>query len=386
MLLPLLFASPWLAILAFLVLRVRLPRPLPVHAPASTPLVSIVVPARDEAVNIGSCVGSLVCSRYPDFEVVVVDDRSADGTGELARAVGTGNARRVEVVEGADVPPGWMGKPWACWQGARVARGTVLLFTDADTVHGPDLLERAVAALQEEKADVVTVAGRQLMGSFWERLVQPQVFLSMTFRFHDLERAALRGRWRDVVANGQFMLFRREAYDALGGHEAVKGEVVEDLALAQLTVRGGLRLCVRMAEGSFATRMYRSLAELVDGWSKNIVTGGLQSMPPAVRPFVVPVSVLSGFTLWLLPPLALAASFMGVGGESLWVWSASAVGLSLVIWMGFTARMGAPFWYGLLYPLGAAVWLAIFLRSWSRGRHVEWKGRSYVLKDLSEVP
>lgn len=386
MLLPLLLTLPWLGLLAFMGLLVRLPRPLPTGAPTHTPSVTVVVPARNEAVNIQTCLGSLVASTYPDFEVVVVDDRSEDGTGDLARAVGTGNARKVTVVSGEAVPEGWLGKPWACAQGARVATGELLLFTDADTVHGPDLLARAVAGMEEDDADVMTVAGRQIMGSFWERLVQPQVFTTMAFRYFNAERSVARGRWRDAIANGQYLLFRRKAYDALGGHGAVKDEVVEDLAMAQHTVRSGRKLRLRMAEDAFATRMYRSLGELVAGWSKNILMGGLQSIHPKLRWLVAPTSVVTASILWFLPPVALVASLMDVGGSGLQAWAAGAVSLSIVFWMAVTARMGAAFWYGVLYPLGAAVGMYIFLRSWVRGRNVEWKGRAYVLRDLSERP
>lgn len=383
---PLLLALPWLGVLLFLVVRVRLPREVPTRPPSRTPFVSVVIPARNEAVNIGRVLASVVTSRYPDFEVVVVDDRSDDGTGDLARAVGQGNARRVVVVDGAELPGGWLGKPWACAQGAREARGELFLFTDADTVHAPDLLGRAVAAMEDDDADLLTLAGRQLMESFWERLVQPQIFFTMVLRFFDLERSMRKRRWRECIANGQFMLFRREAYEALGGHAAVKDEVVEDLVMAQVVVRAGRRLSVRMAETAFATRMYRSLPDLVAGWSKNIVQGGLATMPPRLRPFVAPFSALSGFVMWLLPPLALAAALAGAGGPGLALWSAATVAISVLHWALFTGRMGASPAYGLLYPLGAAVGMYIFLRSWARGRNVEWKGRAYVLKDVAGAP
>jgi chlorobactene glucosyltransferase len=376
---------PWLGLLGFLLLRVRLPRSLPPVRPARAPLVSVVVPARNEAVNIEACVESLTRSTYPMFDVLVVDDRSDDGTGDLVRAMDRGRARRLEVIGGEALPSGWLGKPWACWQGARAAEGELILFTDADTVHGVDLLERAVAGLEDSGADLLTLSGRQLMGSFWERLVQPQIFFNMLLRFHDVERAAARGRWRSVIANGQFMLFRHEAYRELGGHEAVKGEVVEDLAFAQLVVRRGLSLAVRMAESSFSTRMYRSLGELVSGWSKNILLGGLQTMPPLLRPMVAPASAVAGVGLWLLPPVALAWSLLALGGDALLVWSATTVALSAAIWAMFTARMGAPAVYGLLYPLGASVGMVIFLRAWIRGRRVEWKGRAYVVRPPAEV-
>lgn len=386
MLLALAGSLPWVALLAFFVLCVRMPRALPAARARRPPRVSVVVPARNEAVNIRTCLGTLTASTYPDFEIVVVDDRSEDGTGELARGVAPGNARALRVLEGLSMPEGWMGKPWACAQGAEAADGELLLFTDADTVHGPELLTRAVAALEQDEADLLTLVGRQIMGTFWERLVQPQIFFVLVVRYFDLERAVRSGRWRSAIANGQFMLFRREAYGALGGHESVKGEVAEDLMLAQRVVREGYRLSMRTAEDAFATRMYRSLGELVAGWSKNMVTGGLATMPPRLRPLVAPAAALTAAGLWLAPPAALAAALTGAGGPGLLAWSAAAVGWSVLLWCLFTVRMGAPWAYGLLYPLGAVAGMGIFLRSWARGRRVEWKGRSYVVRDLSEVP
>lgn len=377
----LLLVLPWLALLAFLVLCVRPPRELGRQRPVDAPLVSVIVPARNEALNIATCLGSLTASAYPAFEVVVVDDGSEDGTGDIARSMARGSARRLTVVEGSSLPDGWLGKPWACAQGAGVAEGALLLFTDADTIHEPDLLERAVAVLEEDGTDVVTVAGRQLMETFWERLVQPQIFLTMVLRFFDLEGALRRGRWRDAIANGQFLMFRRASYEAIGGHEAVRGEVVEDLALAQLVVRRGLGLSVRMAEGALATRMYRSLPHMLEGWSKNLLIGARKTLPPALQPWIAPASALSGLVLWIAPPLVFLGSLAGFGSSGALTWSAGAVTVSVLFWGAFTRRMGGPAWYGVLYPLGAMVGLFILFRSWIRGSHVEWKGRTYVLHD-----
>jgi chlorobactene glucosyltransferase len=383
---PFLLALPWLALLLFVLVVVREPEELPVDAVPGTeaPMVSVIVPARNEAANIERCVGSLTESAYPAFEVIVVDDRSTDRTGDLARALAAGRARRLVVVDGEDLPGGWLGKPWACWQGARAADGELLLFTDADTVHGSRLLGRAVAGLAEERADLMTLVGRQLMGSFWERLVQPQVFLTMACRFPRFEAIAHNHRWRDAIANGQFLLFRREAYVAIGGHEAVSDEVVEDLVLAQHVKRAGRVLRIRSAETDLATRMYRSLPQLVEGWSKNILTGGLQTFPHWARPFVAPAAFLSGIALWLVPPSALALSLAGVLGAGWLAWSLTVCVISVVIFGHFTRRMGESAVYGLLYPLGSVVGTYIFLRSWTRGRHVVWKGRSYELPPMSE--
>jgi chlorobactene glucosyltransferase len=246
MTLAVLLALPWVAMLLFVRFVVRLPGPLPVGGgdppPGGWPTVSVVVPARNEEHNIGRCLESLAASSYPAFEIVVVDDRSDDRTHEVARAVPPGGASRIHVVAGTALPEGWLGKPWACLQGAREAGGDVLLFTDADTVHEPDLLERAIRGLREEEADLLTLVGSQIMDTFWERLVQPHVFLGMLFRFPDFERVAANDRWRDAIANGQFIMMPRASYDRLGGHEAVRDEVVEDLALAQHVKRAGMQL------------------------------------------------------------------------------------------------------------------------------------------------
>jgi len=386
--LPLLLALPWVGAVVFLAFVAKPPRDLP-ERPARAgrrPLVSIIVPARDEAVNIETCVRSLTATEYEAFEVIVVDDRSSDGTAEIVRGLDRGNARRIIVVAGRELPEGWLGKPWACKQGADVAEGELLLFTDADTRHGQDLLARAVAGLDEELADLFTVIGRQLLESFWERVVQPQIFLMMLVRFPRIERTVQRGHWREAIANGQYMLFRRSAYDAVGGHESVKDEVAEDLALAQRVRRAGLPLRVRGAESELATRMYRSLGHLVEGWSKNLFMGGLQTMPPAVRGVVVPATLAAGVVLWIVPPVVLASALVGAGGTGLLVWSGAATALSLAIWTSFVRRMGIPAAYGLLYPLGAAVGAFILARSWVRGRNVEWKGRRYVLPPASSRP
>lgn len=392
MLIPLLFLLPWVGFAVLIAMRLReLPDPLPGDATlgGDAPLISVVVPARNEAANIIPCVESLVRSRYPAFEVVVVDDRSEDGTAELVRGVGVGNARRVEVVEGKPLPEGWLGKPWACWQGARVAEGDVLLFTDADTVHAPDLLARVVADLDRTGADAETVAGRQIVVSFWERVVMPQVFGLLLLRFAHRMREPLRPeQWRDAIANGQYLMFRRVTYEAVGGHEAVRGEVVEDLRMAQILVRGSHRLVVREAEDALATRMYRSLGEILEGWTKNIETGIRQTVPRGLRAVAGPVGALFLLLYWVVPPLVLVAGMVAVSlgtvggagveaGASLLLWAGLATGVGAVIWGGGAWWMGiSPLW-GLFYPLGAAMTAFIVLRSWARGSRVVWKGRTY---------
>ena len=397
---PLLLALPWLGLVLFEAFVARFPSELPdaedsgVDAtPTGTwPFVSVVVPARNESANIATCLRSITASHYPDFEVVVVDDRSDDDTAEIARAIPRGSARRMVVVDGRPLPSDWLGKPWACHQGSREAKGGLLLFTDADTVHGPDLLTRAVLGRREEGADLLTVVGLQIMETFWERVVQPHVFFTMLFRFPDFERVSRNENWRDAIANGQFLLFTREAYEAIDGHASVRDEVVEDLALAQVVKRAGLQLRIRSAEESFATRMYRSLGDLVEGWSKNMLMGGLQSVPAWMRTILPPVAFIGGVVLWLLAPTVLLAGLLGAlfpalsPGEPLLVWAGLAYLFSVLLWIRVYHQMRAGWWYAPLYPLAAGVFSWIYLRSWARGRDVEWKGRRYEVPSVSERP
>src|SRR5919109_1994865 len=175
---PLLAAAPWLAAMVFVLWRVRQSRSLDEYSAIAlpdAPPLTVIVPARDEAANIGRCVASLVQSSYRALEIIVVDDHSADDTSRIAVDAGAGDSR-VRVVRAPDLPVGWLGKQWACAYGVSLARGRILCFTDADTVHGPDLHARSVRALLDRHADLLSVAGTQELGTFWERLVQPQLF------------------------------------------------------------------------------------------------------------------------------------------------------------------------------------------------------------------
>src|SRR5207245_683098 len=168
------------------------------------PLVSVIIPARNEAENIARCVRSVLTAAYAPFEVIVVDDRSTDGTGDIVdRLTGAPEAAgRLRLLRGAELPPGWFGKPWAVVQGYRAARGELLLFTDADTAHTPELLPRTVALLEREQVDLVSLLARQEMVSFWERLVQPHVFLALASRVGDLRRVCRTRVVWDAIAAG----------------------------------------------------------------------------------------------------------------------------------------------------------------------------------------
>lgn len=373
--LELLPALPWL--LPFLTLP-RLARRTPtlVSAPsASGQLVSIIVPARNEAAVIGTVVRSILATTYRPFELLVVDDRSTDDTAAVVAAL---SDPRVGLIRGQELPEGWYGKPWACFQGYQAAQGDLLLFTDADTRHDPELLAKAVGALLDRKAALVTISPHQRCVTFWERLVMPQIWFLLALRYHPAAVNRAR-RPRDVIANGQFILTTREAYEAVGTHAAVRHEVAEDLALAQAYLRQGRRLHFAFAERLMETRMYHGLAHLIEGWSKNIYLGGRRSFPdePLLRA-MVPAILIVTMLFWLLPPLVLAATLLSPALTHLVPGALAATVLSAGFWMLICYGMKIPIAYGLGYPLGTLMALYIILRScWRGGRIVEWRGRLY---------
>ena len=376
-----LLALPWAGIIAFLLLIVKPVRQLTNITSLDlerAPSVGVIIPARNESENIEECLASLTKSRYPNFEIIVVDDRSEDGTAELARTVPPGNAKRLVVIDGEALPEGWLGKPWACQQGARATSAELLVFADADTTHGDRLLSRSITELQNEDADLLNVLGFQVMESFWERLVQPQIFLAVVFRHPDLERSARSSQWQDGVANGQFMLMPRTSYEAIGGHESVRDRVLEDLALAQTVKRHGRTFVIRMAMDDLTTRMYHSLGGLIAGWSRLIQMGSTQG-----QSLVSSFGVVTGatFCFWIVPPLMLLSALLGFGGETLLIWSALVCSLSVGIHAAFLHFLGAPAYYAVFYPLGSFVVLYIMIRSKVRASDVEWKGRRYTVSN-----
>ena len=369
--------APW-ALLVLLAAGsfIRWPRLRSREVARSGPLVSVIVPARNEAMNIGTCLATLAHSTYENREVIVVDDRSTDGTGDIVRALEERSQASIQLVDGEELPPGWYGKPWACWQGSRVAKGEILLFTDADTRHHPELVGRAVSAIQAEKADLLTVLPEQTLGTFWERAVMPHMLFMLGVRY----RAPWLNRTRDplhVVANGQFIMMPRASYDAIGGHETVRHEVVEDLRLAQRVVEEGRKLYATHAEEYMQTRMYRSLGGIVEGWTKNVAIGSGYAVHRPLRVAAPWLIALFLPVAWVLPAVLLIGELFVAVPDRLVVWALGATILSLTFWMFINVRMKVPPLYSLLYPVGGLTAAFIVLRSAMRGRKVLWKGRQY---------
>jgi len=243
-----------------------------------------------------------------------------------------------------------------------------------------DLVEEATGERHLRRgADLLSLAGRQELGSFWERVIMPQVLYMLTTRFGGAGAVNRARRSRDKIANGQYLCFTRVAYDSLGGHESVRGKAAEDLALAQLVHARGLRGELSMGPNQLSTRMYTSLAEVVNGWTKNIVTAGADTLPPGVASrLLVPLLLLVVPVMHLAPVATLIASAFVPLSAPVVMWARVCTMLLAAWWAFIYVRVFrlSPL-YALALPLGALMVLYIIARATVRGRAVEWKGRRY---------
>lgn len=280
------------------------------------PKVSLLVPARNEAHNLPVLAAHLERLDYPHLEIILLDDASEDATGaELAALVQRPGLRaRARSLRGAPLPPGWLGKNWACHQLAQSSSGEILIFCDADARPGPQAVARTVALLHRYRTGCATLMPRQVLGSWAERAVIPVLLHVSLFCFLPLALVP-RLRWKRLgVANGQWLAFRRPAYAAVGGHAAVRDKVVEDIALAQRAQTSGQGLVVGLAARTLEVRMYRNFREVWDGFGKNVfvLTGGTLWQAPFFGAFFALVHILPWLlvlrhpALWAAPLAVLA--------------------------------------------------------------------------------
>ena len=346
---------------------------------ADPPLVSVIVPARNEMHNIARCVTSILSATYPNLELIVVDDNSTDGTVSAAREAAKGDPR-FRVITCLPLPEGWFGKQWACATGAKVARGSVLQFTDADTIHASDLVTRSMNAMRRARAQLFTVAGHQELGGFWERVIQPQVFTILATRYGGTESVTNATSVRNKIANGQCLFVTHDSYNSIGGHASVRTSAAEDLMLAQKFFAARKRVVLMLGQNQLSTRMYGSLREIVNGWRKNVFAGGLDSVPfGKLGQTMFPLVLLMPPLLELLPVLALVLAAFGLTtGNTVLVWAAISCAATLLWWLVVYVTARENPLYALAYPLGALLLLYIFLSAVIRGRRVSWKGRTYI--------
>jgi chlorobactene glucosyltransferase len=330
-------------------------------APARFPHVAVLVPARNEAANIGDCIRSLLAQDYANFEIIALDDHSSDRTGAVLAELAAADPR-LRALAGQPLPPGWLGKHWACHQLVQATDAELILFTDADTRHHPHALRNAVSALLREEAALITALPREHVVTWGEKLIVPLLPWSV-FYFLPLGLAHRMAFPPLSATIGQFMLFRRAAYEAIGGHAAVRRHAADDLALGRHIIAHDFRW--RLVDGVDAVecRMYRNWREAFDGFGKNLFAA-FDYIPW----LFVPIWLWLGI-VFLAPLLVALSGNVYAGGPP--------VALSLVLWAMFYRRFHFPLYLTTLYPLTVTIAVLLAFRSMAltvTGRAV-WKGR-----------
>jgi len=329
----------------------------PTPPPSNPPLISICIPARNEERNILQCVEAVLSQEYQNIEVIVLDDRSTDSTPRLLADIASQDSR-LHPINGSELPVGWAGKPHALYQASASARGEWLCFIDADTFLAPEALSACYNKTLETKADMFTIMTFQIMGSFWEKTVMPLVMTALSVGFSP--RKVNDPATKDAIANGQFILIKRSVYDAIGGHESVKDQIVEDKAISEQVKWNGYHLVVADGMKVAKTRMYTSLPEMWEGWTKNIYLGLREQAG------LLWLGVFGAFLAFVASILLPLWPLLGI----FWIYIRARVATNMDI---------SP-WFALTTPLGAGVFGAMmFASTWKviSGQGVSWRGRTY---------
>jgi|SRR5215831_7068215 len=329
--------------------------------PATHPEVSIVIPARNEEANVRACLESLVAQDGVAFEIIVVDDQSTDRTREIAQGIAG-----VEVISPPPLPPGWTGKNNAVVVGAARGRGEWLLFTDADTVHLPGSLQRALAEAKQYSAEMLSYSPEQITVTFWEMAVLPVVFAELARQYPP--KVVSDPASPVAAANGQYILIRRDTYDAVGGHAAVADNLLEDVALARAVKRSGRKIRFRYAADAVSTRMYRDFSKLREGWTKNLALLFPGPLSLAAKTLV----------LWAFAWGAFFYAVLGLRGEVAW-WRLLFIFGPIAL--GARLRRANFDWVnealGAMFGMPMFAYLLLRSRSAHAGGNVPWKGRYY---------
>ncbi|WP_052890929.1 glycosyltransferase [Thermogemmatispora carboxidivorans] len=349
------------------------------------PVVSIIVPARNEAATIWRCVRSLLLQDYPtDYEVIVVDDGSTDQTRAILEhlAMEPAAVGRLRLISlGEELPSGWAGKPHALHSGASQARGTWLVFTDADSFWSPQTLRLTLGEALAQGLDLLSLVPEQVIADGWNRLTLPLALMGMSLQFPpplvNQPCSPL------ATANGQYILLRRSVYEALGGyaHPALRHSPLDDRDLAALVKRHGYRLALCDGRGLLRVQMYRGLPALWRGWRKTIFvgSGGLPFMVAAllglplvvVGPFLLPLLLWLGRNWWRR---------QGVGTAEALLVSCLTLFPLLAYRRSLDQSLGLPWYQALAHPLAGLLFMGILAQAcWRKltGRGVEWRGRLY---------
>jgi chlorobactene glucosyltransferase len=344
-------------------------------ASEDSPCVSICIPARNEEDNILACLTTALQSEWPHVEIIVVDDRSEDKTGEIARKVAEQD-HRVRIIQGSEPPAGWAGKPWACSRAAKESKGAWILFIDADVRIHPKAVQAVIEVASTRNVALLSLFGTWILDSFWEKALIPSVGWLIRGAV-DFDKVNVLSH-PEAFANGQFILMRRDAYFSIGGHSAVRDQVLEDVRLAEVVKRNGYAVEIRPAAWAFKVRLYRSLKEIIDGYTKNLYEG--LGRNPAL-------GFGAGLFLFICALLPFLLVLLDITGSIFFGWELISTGI--FVWLlvvcaiqivfrfqqeRFDGRTGRIAW---IHPVSNFLLIWILLRS-TMSIKVQWKGRTFV--------
>jgi chlorobactene glucosyltransferase len=335
------------------------------------PFVSVLIPARNEERSIKECVESLLVQDYKKFEVIVLNDNSEDSTGMILEELRS-KYKKLKVINGKPLPAGWSGKNFACHQLYKASKGEYILFTDADTEHFKDSILNSVTRAINRKADLYTLIPKMTLNTFAEKMIMPGIhFTSFTLLPYYLAETLKSSAF--AMGVGPFLLFRREAYETIGGHEALKNDLVEDVRLAKNIKRFGYKVVVNKGLDILSCRMYQSFKEIWEGFSKNIFPGmGYSSLTL--------FSVFFVYLVLFFVPFAGTAVSWAMGNDYLMYNFLYQVVLLLIMRVIINSSFKLGFISTLFHPAGVLIISMIGFNSWrwnKVGKGSLWKGRTY---------
>jgi chlorobactene glucosyltransferase len=366
--------------------RMRILKRPPPPIPDPAPSVSVLIPARDEAGQIEKCISSVLSQDYPNFDIIVTDDRSTDGTGEILDRMAAQDSRlKVVHLQEGSLPPGWGGKSFALHNGLMQAKGDWLLFVDADVLLTPEVMGATIGLSYKRGYDLVSLLPMFISGTFWEGFLQPLAGAATSAMFF-IPWTNSNKRTGSAFANGQYLIVKREAYESVGGHEAIRGTLSEDVAIARKMKLAGFKTRLGWGDTWATVRMYEGFGAIFRGWSRNFYVGSLGK----------PWRILGLIAFLLVCCLSVfVAAWWGWHRHSTELYDYAGYG-----WMGaavahfliMTAAVGLmyhwarePKWYALLFPFGVLFLLTVCAKSlWicATGK-VTWRGTQYTADALA---
>jgi chlorobactene glucosyltransferase len=342
------------------------------------PLISVLIPARNEEENIKKCVDSFINQDYENLEIIVLDDNSTDMTLSILKKL---KSEKLKIIHGESIPDNWIGKNWACHQLSEYSKGKYLFFTDADTFHHKKTLSYAISAMSMGNIDLMTAIIKMELKSFGEKITIPITTWSiLTILPLFIAYLFPKSKWL-LAANGKFMLFRKNAYETIGGHKAIKDEIVDDMALGKLIKKSGLKWRIFDASNLVSSRMYNGFKESLQGFTKNFF--GL---------FEYKIIVSSFIWYWMLNitfhPIFEVIFLSSLKHFSLnFFISSSSIFLFYLLWLFTSVKSKLPKHIALLYPLIILTSVYINFRSmiFTLTGRIKWKGRNLQRRKLKFI-